>query len=323
MLATEPLLYAALFLGILLLVEGSYRFVADLRHGPRAQINRRMRMIESGADAHQILAALRRSTSEGNAGLAGWRPGGDQLERLIRQAGMSISATRVLLWMASLAAVSYAVLHLWSPLPLALAVLGAAGVAVGPPLLYIRWRRRRRISMFGEQLPAAIDLLVRSLKVGHPLSAALGMVAQEMPDPIGTEFGIAIDEITYGLDLQDAVANMNERIDLPDLRYMSVAINIQHNSGGNLAEILAALSRVIRDRFQMFRKINAVSAEGRLSSFFLSSFPFLLAAALYLINPNYYLQVADDPAFPFIAGTTVVLLIVNIFVMRWLVNLRV
>lgn len=323
MLATQPLLYAALFLGVLLLVEGAYQFVADLRHGPRAQINRRMRMIEGGADARQILAALRRPSSEGGTGLAGVLPGIDALERLIRQAGMSVSSTRVLLWMASLAVVSYAALHLWSPLPLLLAALGAAGVAVGPPLFYIRWRRRRRISMFGEQLPAAIDLLVRSLKIGHPLSAALGIVAQEMPDPIGTEFGIAIDEITYGLDLQDAVANMNERIELPDLRYMSVSINIQHNSGGNLAEILGALSRVIRDRFQMFRKINAVSAEGRLSAFFLSLFPFLLAATLYLINPNYYLQVADDPAFPFVAGATAVLLIVNIFVMRWLVNLRV
>lgn len=323
MLATQPLLYAALFLGVLLLVEGAYQFIADLRHGPRAQINRRIRMIESGADAREILAALRRSTAEGDAGLAGRVPGVDRLERLIRQAGMTVSSTRVLLWMLSLAVVSYVGLDLWSPLPLPLAALFAAGLAVGPPVLYIRWRRRRRISMFGEQLPGALDLLVRSLKVGHPMSAALGIVAQEMPDPIGTEFGIAIDEITYGLDLQEAMANMNERVDLPDLRYMTVAINIQHNSGGNLAEILAALSRVIRDRFQMFRKIKAVSAEGRLSAFFLSIFPFLLAVALYVINPNYYIQVADDPAFPFVATVTAVLLVINIFVMRWLVNLRV
>lgn len=317
------ILYAALFIGVLLLVEGLYQIVIDVRSGPRAQINRRMKMLESGSDPHQILQALRRKRTQPRVGLGQALAIGDSLERLITQAGLSLPVGRLLLWQAVFGAMILAGLGLWTPVPRAAAAIVALAATGGLPLLYLRALKRRRMKLFGEQLPAALDLLVRSLRVGHPLSAALGVVAQELPDPIGSEFGIVVDEVTYGLDLQEAIDNMNERIDLPDLRYMTVAISIQHNSGGNLAEILAGLSKVIRDRFQMFRKVKAVSAEGRLSAVFLSVFPFVLATLLWLINPTYYSQVADDPMFPFLAGMTVVLLVVNIFVMRWLVNFRV
>lgn len=317
------ILYAALFIGVLLLVEGLYQVVNDLRSGPRAQINRRMKMLESGSDPQQVLQALRRKRTRPREGLGLALLIYDGLERLITQAGLSIPAGRLLGWQAVFGVVIVAGLELWTALPALTAICVALALAGGLPLLYLRRTKRRRTRLFGEQLPAALDLLVRSLRVGHPLSAALGVVAQELPDPIGSEFGIVVDEVTYGLDLQEAIDNMNERIDLPDLRYMTVAISIQHNSGGNLAEILSGLSKVIRARFQMFHKIKAVSAEGRLSAIFLSGFPFILAALLWLVNPTYYSQVADDPMFPFLAGMTVFLLIVNIFVMRWLVNFRV
>jgi tight adherence protein B len=129
--------------------------------------------------------------------------------------------------------------------------------------------------------------------------------------------------MTYGLDLEEAVASIAERVGHPDLHYVVVAINIQYGTGGNLAEILTGLAKVIRDREQMFRKAKAVSAEGRLSAIFLAVFPMLLAAALYLVNPDYYGNVSDEPMFPYFVGATIFLLISNILVMRWLVNIRV
>lgn len=316
------LMYAALFVGVLLVVEGAYQLTVDARYGPRAVVNRRMRMIEAGADQSQVLKALRREPRDPE-GAARWLPMIALVERRLAQAGLAVPVHRLLLWAVGLALLGLISLRLVTTLPPPLAVLSALAFALAVPALYVEWRRRRRIRQFGEQLPAALDLLVRSLKVGHPLSAALNIVAEELPDPIGTEFGIVIDEITYGLDLEDAFEHLNERVEVPDLRYMTVAINIQYSAGGNLAEILAGLARVIRDRFHMSRKIKAVSAEGRLSAVFLSTFPVGLAGALYLINPNYYAQIADDPMFPFLTGLTVVLLIVNVIAMRWLVNFKV
>lgn len=320
---TNLFLYAALFVGVLLVVEGAYRLVADARHGTGAAINRRMRMIEAGADPNQVLQALRRQPRDAADRVAGWLPWIEHIEQWITQAGMTVSIPRLAVWLLALASVSVILLRLLTPLSPPLAVLVGLGLALAIPAWYIHRRRKRRVRRFGEQLPAALDLLVRSLRIGHPLSASLGIVAEEMPDPIGTEFGIVVDEVTYGLDLEDAFEHLNRRVALPDLRYMTVAINIQHTAGGNLAEILAGLARVIRDRFQMFRKIKAVSAEGRMSAIFLSSFPLILAGTLYLINPEYYTQVSDDPMFPFLAGITGFLLLVNVGVMQWLVTFKV
>ena len=317
------IVYAGLFIGVLLLVEGLYRLLVDVQGGPRARINRRMTMLQQGANPRQVLQALRRRPSQTSGPFAFANSLFGDFDRMIAQAGLTLSPTRLLVYQTALASVIFLSLTFWTALPtLAATVLGAT-LGLGLPLLYIRSRRRRRLRLFGEQLPTALDLLVRSLRVGHPLSASLGIVAQELPDPIGSEFGVVVDEVTYGLDLQEAIENLKNRIDLPDLGYMTVAINIQYNAGGNLAEVLAGLSKVIRDRMQMFRKIRAVSAEGRLSAVFLSVFPFVLAGLLWMINPEYYKQVSDDPLFPFLTGLTVVLLIVNIFVMRWLVNFKV
>lgn len=314
------IVYGALFIGILLLVEGVYQITVDHRTGPRAQINRRLKMLESGSDPKQVLQMLRRRPRVSANALAKLVT---RLDHSITQAGLAISVSRLLIWQGGLAAVIGAGLILATPIPTLAAVAFALLVAGAGPLLYIQSRKKRRLRMFAEQLPAALDLLVRSLRIGHPLSSALGTVAQELADPIGSEFGIVVDEITYGMDLQEAVEHMGDRIDSPDLRYMTVAINIQYNTGGNLAEILSGLSKVIRDRFQMFRKIQAVSAEGRMSAVFLSSFPFILGGLLWTINPIYYQQVSDDPLFSFLATTTIVLLIINIFVMRWLINFRI
>jgi tight adherence protein B len=165
--------------------------------------------------------------------------------------------------------------------------------------------------------------MVRSLQAGHPISAAISLVSKEMGDPIGTEFGIAVDEMTYGLDMREALYNMGRRIEIQDFQYVVVSINIQHETGGNLAEVLRNLSTVIRDRFRMFKKIRALSSEGRLSAIVLSFLPFAVGAIIFTGNPGFYLNVADDPLFLPMMAAALGLMLAGIFIMYRMVNFRV
>lgn len=154
------------------------------------------------------------------------------------------------------------------------------------------------------------------------MNAALALVSKEMPDPIGTEMGIVVDEMTYGLGFREALENLRARIPAPDLHYFVVTINIQSGTGGNLAEVLENLSNVIRARYQMFAKIKALSAEGRISATILSIIPFLVLAAVWVTTPNYYASVIDDPALPVIAAIAMGLLLTAIGAMWKMVNFK-
>lgn len=164
-------------------------------------------------------------------------------------------------------------------------------------MLYLRMKARERTNKFSEQLPDALDTMARSLRAGHPFSSAMTLASQDLVDPMGSELGIVVDEMTYGLDLNDALESLRQRVNLQDLDYMVVAITIQHETGGNLAEVLANLSKVIRDRFRMFQKIKALSAEGRLSAWVISVLPFFVAGVVHVINPSYFGQYLGDSTF--------------------------
>ena len=143
---------------------------------------------------------------------------------------------------------------------------------------------------FGAQFPDALDMIVRSLRAGHPVPIAITMVAREMPDPIGSEFGIVADEITYGADLETAMRNLYFRVGQDDLPLFVTAVAIQGSTGGNLGEILENLSGVIRQRFKMRRKIRALAAEGRASALILSSLPIAMFLIIQLVAPEFLCQ---------------------------------
>jgi tight adherence protein B len=246
-----------------------------------------------------------------------------RLEPLIAQAGLALSVGRVLLWMVGLALCATALLDLVTPAPRPIAVLAGIVFGIGAPIYYLTRRKRGRVQLFEEQLPGALDLLVRSLRIGHPLSGAIAVVAREMPDPIGSEFGIVLDEATYGLELPEAIENINDRIDLQDLRYLTVAINIQYASGGNLAEILSGLSQVIRARFHMFRKVKALTAEGRISAGFLSVFPIFMLFVMINLRWEAYAAAFQHPYFPVLAVATIAMLVINIIFMQSIVKLKI
>ena len=155
-------------------------------------------------------------------------------------------------------------------------------------VLYLSIARNKRIFAFTEQLPDAIDVIIRGVRVGLPFASAIGLVAREMPDPVGTEFGMLADEMSFGLDMRAALENLYRRVGQEDLLFLTVSLSIQNQTGGNIAEILSRLSQLMRKRSEMRLKIRALSAEGRASAFFLSSFPFLLIFVINLFSPKYF-----------------------------------
>src|SRR5205085_892291 len=162
-----------------------------------------------------------------------------------------------------------------------------------PPLV-LKILRSRRQKKFSAQFPDGLDIIVRSLRAGHPVPIAISMVAKEMPDPIGTEFGIVSDELTYGSDLETAMRNLYFRIGTDDLPLFVTAVAIQRSTGGNLGEILENLSSVIRQRFKMRRKIRALAAEGRASAIILSSLPIAMFLIIQIVAPDFYASVWDE-----------------------------
>ena len=174
------------------------------------------------------------------------------------------------------------------------------------PVQVLKFRRNRRHKMFGIQLPEALELITRSLKAGHPVPVAIAMVAREMPDPIGTEFGVVADEVTYGSDLVSALHNLYERVGQEDLPLFVTAVSIQTSSGGNLREILDGLSATIRDRGKLKRKVRAISTEGRMSAYILTAVPCLLGAGIMVLMPQFYTSVWDEPMTWYLLGGSVV-----------------
>ncbi|MGQ9364987.1 type II secretion system F family protein [Azospirillum sp. ST 5-10] len=315
------LLYACVFLSVLLLVEGLYLLVAD-RMRSRA-VNRRQRLLDAGAARQDALATLLRRRSGGDAGWLARLAPLARLDRMAAQAGVRMATPRLLalagLWTVAAGALA---LRLDGVPPAAALALGLAAGA-GTPLALLAIARRRRLARFGRQLPDALDVVVRSLRAGHPVSVAVRMVGEQMADPIGSEFGVVVDEMTYGLELREALERLCQRVGHPELGLMVVAIKVQHQSGGNLAEVLSGLARVLRAREAMRRKVRSLSAEGRLSAWILTVMPFLVAGGVSLLSPGYFRDVQSDPLFAAALGAAGTGLAMGVFFVWRIVNVRI
>ena len=204
-----------------------------------------------------------------------------------------------------------------------LLIVFSAAIGLGIPIMFLQVKANRRRRKMQEQFPVALDVFVRGLRAGHPVAAALDLLTVEMPDPIGSEFGLVVDEVTYGADFRDALQAMADRWDMEELRMFVVSLAIQMETGGNLAEILENLARVIRERASMMMKVRALSSEGRMTAIMLTLLPVFSFTVLFLFRPTFYLDVADDPAFlPGFAGL-LLLYAVGFIIIRRLVDLKV
>jgi tight adherence protein B len=187
----------------------------------------------------------------------------------------------------------------------------------------LKFLRSRRQKAFNAQFPDAIDIIVRSLRAGHPVPIAINMAAREMADPVGSEFGIVTDEITYGADLESALRNLYFRVGTDDLPLFVTAVAIQGSTGGNLGEILQNLSRVIRERFKMRRKIRALAAEGRASAMILSALPIGMFAMVNLVTPQFYASVWDQDLTKIILVVAGAWMLLGNLIMFRMVNFRI
>lgn len=241
------------------------------------------------------------------------------LNQLILQSGVTVGVQGVLFAMAFLTVGAYFIMSIVQASQ-SLSVLGAFVVGVGIPVLVLRVLRAGRQRKFEAQLPDAIDILVRGLKAGHAVPAAISTVGRQMANPIGSEFAITGAELTYGLDLETAMVNLRSRVGQADLSLLVLAVSIQSRMGGNLVEILANLSRVIRERFKLRRKARALSAEGRYSAIFLSLMPIVLFSILWLIAPSYYGAIWGEWYVKPILGAAILWMLIGNFIMYRMVK---
>jgi len=257
----------------------------------RKNVNRRLKISQSQPEREAILIQLRRERGLTSDGL--FSVGLHRFNRLILESGMTRAPLKLAL--AALIGGGGAFLGVMK-LTESLLQAGGAGLfaAMLFPFVMLVIARKRRHAKFGAQFPDAMDIIVRSLRAGHPVPVAIGLVAQELADPIGTEFGIAADEITYGADVETAMRNLYFRVGQEDLPLFVTAVAIQGSTGGNLSEILSNLSAVIRQRFKMRRKIRALASEGRASAMILSSLPILMFLVIQVITPDFYASVWNE-----------------------------
>ena len=210
---------------------------------------------------------------------------GSALSRWIDQSGMKASISGVLLVALVLAGVMALVAVMVTHATMSMPVGAAIGFSL--PFMVLRFKRTRRLRVFEEAFPEALDLISRALKAGHAFATGLKMVADEMAEPVGPEFRKTFDEQNFGLPLKDALENLTFRVPLLDMRFFATAVLIQRETGGNLSEILENLAHVVRERFKILRQVRVYTAHGRLTGYVLLALPAVLAVALSFINPEH------------------------------------
>jgi tight adherence protein B len=318
MIATELwFIYALVFGAVLLGFQGVYWMLFKERREQQT-INRRLALTAELANPKEVLQILRK---ERGVDVLAHIPSLQGFKELIVQSGVRFTGAKLLLAVAIPTALFFLLLRLATGSSF-LAIALAGPLVAASLYLFLVLARRRRIAAFSEQFPDALDVIARGLRAGHPFRVALGLVAREMPDPVGSEFGIVVDEIMFGLEQSTAVDNLGPRVGHNDLSFFSTAVNIQHQTGGNLAEILSRLSTMLRNRLKLRLKIRALSAEGRLSAVALSLTPFILFALITLISPDYFFGVKDHPiAIPALIVGGLLLVIGNVTLYR-MVNFK-
>jgi tight adherence protein B len=320
-----PLIYVLAFLAVVIVIQTSAGVFMSARDKQR-QVNRRLTMLQSGMKPEAVYSALVKRAPRAPTSNARLLDLYERLWNACQQAGLGITPTRLLtvvtavtggLWFFSL------ILMKTNSGPgflinAALGLLGSAVLACAGAYVWVNRMRAGRLKKLEEQLPLALDVVVRAIRAGHPVVSAVQLAAEELGDPIGSEFGIIVDEYTYGSDFKEALLNFARRTGSSDAHFFAVSVGIQAETGGNLAAILEGLASVIRARRTLAKKVRALASEGRASALVLSALPIFLVSFLMLTQPSYYTDKFGDPLFWTI--TTVVLML---YLIGWLIIQRI
>jgi tight adherence protein B len=314
-----------LFLAVVLLVEGAYLWWNDSK-GPEAKrIERRLRVMSAGGheagNRQSILKQRMLAESPWLQRRLLQLPRIHQLDRLLEQSGKPWSAAQFIGLSLATAVLVFVVGSILS-WPVAVTLAVAVTAALVPWLIAITGKNKR-LQQIDLQLPDALDLMGRALRAGHAFPSGLKMVADEMPEPVSGEFGITFDEVNYGIGMKDALLNLASRVPSRDLSYFVIAVVIQRETGGNLAELLDKIAALIRARHKLLGQIRVLSAEGRLSAWILCLLPFALATVIMIINPRFMRVLWTDPIGPMLIAGAVVLMLVGILWSRNIIRIRI
>jgi len=313
------------FIAVVSLVGGIY-FLWDLfRETGAGKVERRLRVLSAGG-AHGSAELLKKKVLSTNPVLNSILleiPRIHAIDRMLIEASIDLSVLKFIsLQLAAGIFISVA-LALGSELFPWLAIVLGLTLGFIIPYLYISRCARTRRTHFIEMLPDALDFIARSLRAGNPFTATLKMVADEVPDPVGTEFGIIFDEINYGLEIKDAMLNFEERINCEEVQYFVAAVNIQKVTGGNLADVLNKISEVMRSRVNAYREVAIQASEMRLSANVLIGLPFFVAGAISILNPSYFKPLFESPVGQIIIFIQLFLMLIGYLVVKRMIHFRI
>lgn len=322
--------YVLAFVAIVLLTQTvmAMMFSAGDRRG---RVNRRLELLDSGMSRDKVYQTLLRRP--GRSGLSDAAPAlYDRMLLFFRQAGIAVSPSRfamilgfIVIALIVAGVVVLGVFHRGEgagPVNLLVAIVGAVVLALVGGGLWLSWRRSSRLKKLEEQLPLALDITIRALRAGHPVVMAMKLAAEETSDPIGTEFGLIVDETNYGLEFREALVNFAHRTGSEYAHFFAVCVSIQSETGGNLAEVLGNLSNVIRSMQTLHLRVRALASEGKMSAQILTVLPIGLVCFLLVTQPGFYSSKFDDPIFWPAAASILVLYLIGQFITNRMVNFK-
>jgi tight adherence protein B len=313
------------FLAVVLLIEGFYLFW-NSKKGPEAErVARRLRLMSAGGHGGTHASSMIKQRLLSDTPIfQRWLlqlPRVSKLDRLLEQSGLTWSLSDLIVF-SLMSCVLTGGVCLWLGLP-SLIVFAAAGLAIDIPILYVSRAKSKRLIKIDMQLPDALDLIGRALRAGHAFPTAIKMVGDEMRDPIADEFRIAFDEVNFGISMSEALMNLATRVPSTDVRYFVIAVMIQRETGGNLAELLGNISTIIRERIKLLGQVRVLSAEGKMSAWVLGLLPFGAASVIQLTNPDFLKVLYTDPAGQKMIMTALFLMVCGVYLMRRIIKIRV
>lgn len=324
-----PLIYVLTFIVVVLAIQSLANALFSTRDKTR-RINYRMTLLDSGLKPDEVYATLVRKPTLFYRSSKRITDLHDEIWDACRQAGLSMSPTYLVSVVAALTLAIAITGLVWlnartgygTSFNNLVFLIGCIVLVPGLTWGWISLRRAARLAILTEQIPLALDIVNRAVRAGHPVIAAVKLAASEMDDPIGTEFGLIVDEATYGAELKNALANFARRTGSPDAHFFAVSVGVQFETGGNLVEILAGLANIIRARITLAKRVKALASEGRASAYVLSALPPILIAFLFVVHPSYYTSKFSDPIFWPVAGGVAFLYVLGWVMIARIINIK-
>jgi len=319
-----PLIALVIFFASVIVAEMSYHAYRTIKNPDHRKIRGRIKALSADMRQDEIPDIVRRRVISEVPFLNRcfhYIPGIKRLERLVRLANTQYAPGFFILLALVVASVGFLAVNLLTR-QVVLSTMAAAALGT-TPFLYLLSKKKRRMVKLLSQLPDALELIARALRAGHSFSTGMKLAADEFDDPVGPEFGETLDETNYGISVADALTNLANRLDCPDLKYFVVSVILQRETGGNLAEIMDSIAYLIRERFKFYGKVRVLASEGKISALVLCLIPFVVVVALLFTSPEYIKTLITDPYGKIMAIASACLMVTGIFVMRRMIDINV